>query len=389
MKEYNDRQIKLISFYLPQFYTFKENDEWWGKGFTEWRNVKKARKLFDWHNQPQLPLDDYYYELNHNHHETMSWQIAIAKKYGIYGFCFYHYWFKDGKKLLEVPVEKFLYDKTLDINFCLCWANEHWTRAWDGGDKQIIMPQEYGNEAEWIKHFYYLLPFFKDKRYMKIDGKPLMIIYRVELIDEMDRMVDIWNDLANKEGLPGIQFISQGVIYATMNNKATKIKRHIMYEPGFTQASYSVRRTNLLKGFFNDPELFLNIETQKMKCLVGKLFGFKNAWWNTTLLDYDLIWHNILNRKIKESMIPGAFIDWDNSARRGSKGSRIIKGATPEKFNNYMKLLVRKVYKETNEDMIFITAWNEWAEGAHLEPDAKHKFGYLEALKDALENYNS
>ena len=383
MNEYSHRKIKPICFYLPQFYTFKENDEWWGKGFTEWRNVKNAQKFFDWQNQPQLPLNDYYYELNHNHHDTMMWQIKTAKKYDVYGFCFYHYWFKDGKRLLEIPVDKFLADKTLDINFCLSWANEPWTRAWDGGNKQVIMPQEYGERDEWEKHFYYLLPFFKDDRYIKIEGMPVMLIYRVELIDKIDLMIELWNELAQKEGLSGIKYIAQRTVYADMGkNRTSKIDLTIMYEPGFTEYSFNLRN----RSFCKSPALFMNIEMQKVKCLIAKKLNITNAWWNTTILDYDLLWKYILKREILGNMIPGVFVDWDNTARRGKKGARVIKGATPLKFNNYMKLFIKKILNETEQDMIFINAWNEWAEGAHVEPDKNNGYGYLEALKDSLDN---
>lgn len=380
-----EKKIKLVCFYLPQYYTFKENDEWWGEGFTEWVNVKKAKKLFPWHNQPQLPYNNFFYELNHNHHETMSKQIKLAKRYGIYGFCFYHYWFKGGKKLLEVPVEKFLSDKSLDINFCLSWANEPWTRAWDGGNKQVIMPQEYGEEVEWKAHFYYLLPFFRDRRYMRRNGKPIFIVYRPELIEKLDQMLDLWLSLARSEGLEGIDFISQGHYYGTTRNKNERIQESIMFEPNYTQESFSLRRFNPIKLFLSDPRFFMNLTCQKIKLLIGRTLRLKGAWWNNHILNYDLVWGNILNRKdVSKRTIPGAFTGWDNSPRRGDHGSRIIRGSTPEKFKKNLKALIIKTALETDEDMIFINAWNEWAEGAHLEPDQKNGYKYLEAVRDAL-----
>lgn len=156
--------MKLIAFYLPQFHTFPENDEWWEKDFTEWTNVKRAMKLYSWQYQPRIPYKNNYYNLNDDFEATMKWQIGIAKRGGVYGFCFYHYWFKNGKRLLEKPVERFLENENLDINFCLSWANEPWTRTWDGKQHDILMPQEYGDVDEWKDHFYYLLPFFKDGR---------------------------------------------------------------------------------------------------------------------------------------------------------------------------------------------------------------------------------
>ena len=154
--------MKIITFYLPQFHTFPENDMWWGKGFTEWTNTRKAKPLFKGHYQPHIPYKKNYYDLTKE--GVMKTQIEYAKKYGIYGFCFYHYWFTNGKKLMEKPVETFLEDKTLNIKFCLSWANEHWTKKWDGGSKEIIMEQNYGSKEDWKMHFEYLLPFFKDSR---------------------------------------------------------------------------------------------------------------------------------------------------------------------------------------------------------------------------------
>ena len=164
--------MKIIAFYLPQFHEIPENNEWWGKGFTEWVNVKKAQKLFDGHNQPREPLNDNYYDLKDN--SVMDWQISIAKKYGVYGFCFYHYWF-NGHLLLQKPVEAFLSNKKQDMPFCICWANEHWTNAWVSKANKVLIEQEYGKEEDWKEHFDYLLPFFKDDRYIKNNGEKFRI----------------------------------------------------------------------------------------------------------------------------------------------------------------------------------------------------------------------
>ena len=179
--------MKIIAFYLPQFYTFPENDAWWGKGFTEWTNTRKAVPQFQNHYQPRVPYRDNYYTLTNS--DAIAWQIAEAKKYGIYAFCFYHYWFANGKKLLEKPVELFLKNKDLNMNFCLSWANEPWTRSWDGEQKQIIMPHEYGGEKEWRDHFFYLLDFFRDERYIKIKNRPLFVFYRPEIFPEFEKMI--------------------------------------------------------------------------------------------------------------------------------------------------------------------------------------------------------
>jgi lipopolysaccharide biosynthesis protein len=177
------KKIRSIAIHLPQYHTIPENDEWWGEGFTEWTNVKKAKPLFEGHHQPHVPLSNNYYDLSEN--KALCKQAELAKKYGIDGFCFYHYWF-NGKKLLEKPLEQMLERGTPDFPFMLCWANENWTRTWDGMDKHILMKQEYGFEDD-EAHFDYLLPFFKDDRYIKIDGKPVFLVYRTELFPDINR----------------------------------------------------------------------------------------------------------------------------------------------------------------------------------------------------------
>ena len=378
--------MKLIAFYLHQFHTFPENDEWWEKDFTEWTNVKRAMKLYSWQYQPRIPYKNNYYNLNDDFEATMKWQIGIAKRGGVYGFCFYHYWFKNGKRLLEKPVERFLENENLDINFCLSWANEPWTRTWDGKQHDILMPQEYGDVDEWKDHFYYLLPFFKDGRYIKEKEKPILIIYKVDIISQIDEMLNLWQELAVKEGIPGLYIVSQHSTYAISNKKNEHINAKILYEPGYTQAEFSlVRNKDIFGAFVHDFKLCFQIEIQQIKKFIGKLFKLKNVRFNTMILDYDLFWKHILKRKYTNDMIPGAFVDWDNSPRRGAKGARIFKGATPEKFRRYMTLLIRKVQTEAPTDMIFIDAWNGWGEGTYLEPDEKFKYGYLDAVREALQ----
>ena len=165
--------MKIIAFYLPQFHSFPENDEWWGKGFTEWTNVKRAKPSFKGHYQPRIPLNKNYYNLTDVN--ALKWQADIAKKYGVYGFCYYHYWF-DGHMLMEKPMEIMLQNKEVDLPFCICWANENWTKAWAQHSRKVLIAQTYGDKKDWEKHFYYLLPFFKDKRYIYKDGMPIFVI---------------------------------------------------------------------------------------------------------------------------------------------------------------------------------------------------------------------
>ena len=188
---------KIIALYLPQFHAIPENDKWWGKGFTEWTSVKKAIPLLKNHHQPREPLKGNYYNLLDP--EVRQWQADLAQKYGIYGFCYYHYWF-NGKKLLEKPAEEILRLGKPSLPFCFSWANESWSRTWYSSKKEVLLKQEYGAEKEWESHFNYLLPFFKDERYIKVDNKPLFLIYKPSLILELDRMISFWEKLAIKEG---------------------------------------------------------------------------------------------------------------------------------------------------------------------------------------------
>ena len=198
--------MKIIAFYLPQFHNIPENDEWWGDGFTEWVNVKKAKPMYEGHKQPREPLNDNYYDLLDD--DVKIWQAKIAKEHGVYGFCYYHYWF-NGKMLLEKPMEQMLANPKVDIPFCICWANEPWTKAWVNEEKKVLIPQFYGEKAEWKDHFDYLLPFLKDDRYIKKDGKPLFVMYRPNVMDCVKKMMEYWNELAQEAGLPGITFAYQ------------------------------------------------------------------------------------------------------------------------------------------------------------------------------------
>lgn len=370
--------MKVIAFYLPQFHAIKENDEWWGKGFTEWTNLKKAKPLFDGHYQPRRPLNRNYYDLLND--DVKLWQCRIAKENGIYGFCFYHYWF-DGHLLLEKPVEQYLNNKDCDLPFCICWANENWTKAWVNSQNTVLIEQKYGNEKQWTKHFHYLLPYFKDDRYIKEDNKPLFVIYRPELIKSLNEMLDCWQRLAKENGLPGLVFAYQHVYFDSMDNKDdSRFKYAIEYQPGYALRDMNSKYINYLKKIKQSISIFLEKNFQMSLDIGGLVRNNRNL----ALVNYDKVWQQILKRKpTSEKYIPGAFVDWDNTPRRGSKGS-IFVGASPEKFEKYFTELIKKARNEYKKDYIFIFAWNEWTEGGYLEPDEKYKYGYLNAIKNSL-----
>jgi hypothetical protein len=338
---------KMIAFYLPQFHTIPENDEWWGEGFTEWTNVRKAKPLFPGHYQPRVPLGEDYYDLLDP--EVMRRQARLAQEYGIYGFCYYHYWFKDGKKLLEKPVESMLQDPAVNIPFCLSWANENWSRTWNGSKNDVLMEQDYGREDEWEKHFDYLLPFFRDERYIKLDGKPLFIIYKPHLIPHIGKMLKYMRKRAIECGF-------EGMVLASQHPTWLLYRRHLNFA-----FDYNLAFAPALVLYFTKPLLVILKKKIKRTYIEH---------------DYDKAWHFVLqyNKKSKKA-IPCAFTGWDNTPRniRG----HIFKGSTPERFAEHLKELSAL---NTPTDLLFINAWNEWAEGAYLEPDERYGYGYLEGV---------
>lgn len=337
--------MKTLALYLPQFHRVPENDEWWGEGFTEWTAVKGAEKLFEGHNQPRVPLNNNYYNLLE--HDTMVWQADLMQEYRVDGMCMYHYWFKDGRRILEKPAENLLKWKDIQMPFCFCWANNTWIKSWSKfrnadiwssiyethetkDDTGILLKQSYGREKDWEEHFLYLLPFFKDKRYIKLDNKPVFVIYLPDDISCLWNMAGYFNKRAKQSGLQGIYFIGAG-------------------------------------GKINQ----------------GLDAAFKR-WPAGETASYDEMWDMILDYKIERDIKNYfcGFVDFDNSPRKGKDGL-VIEGASPQKFYKYFKKLYQKSIGLNNE-FIFINAWNEWGEGMYLEPDEKYGFGYLESLKKAI-----
>lgn len=368
--------MNVIAFYLPQFHAIPENDEWWGKGFTEWTNVRKARPLFEGHNQPRVPLNRNYYNLLDP--KTLHWQVNLAKKYGIGGFCFYHYWF-DGHMLLEKPVEMFLSEKSLDFPFCICWANEHWTNQWVSGDNKVLIEQRYGGEAEWRKHFEYLLPYFMDSRYIRIDGKPLVVLYRPEIVDCLPEMLACWRKLAEENGLGGLTISYQHPSYYVYPEKREDLfDYNIEFQPTLALTMNKSQKHKILRRIKRRATLF-------MEKNFGMDLRFVGSGAGLTHISYDDIWNTILTMEpTREKSFPGAFVDWDNTPRRGVKGS-LYDGVTVEKFRCYFKEQVKRAHEVYSSDYLFIFAWNEWAEGGYLEPDENREYGFLEAIHDALQ----
>ena len=372
--------MKIITFYLPQFHEIPENNEWWGKGFTEWVNVKKAQPLYDGHEQPRVPLNENYYNLLDPN--VQVWQAKIAKEYGVYGFCYYHYWF-NGKLLLEKPMENMLKNRDIDIPFCVCWANEPWTRAWVGETK-VLIPQLYGEKREWKEHFEYLLPFLKDSRYICDDGKPLVVIYRPEVIECLNEMLDYWNELAIQEGFEGLTYAYQNIDFDLKADKDdSRFKYNIEFQPLYAR-----------HDMFKNNHKYIKALRRKVAAFVEKNFGFDLMRYGvgffnkSNQISYDEAWNKILTRKPEtEKNVPGAFVGWDNTPRKGERGE-IFVGDTPEKFEKYLTQQIIRAKNIYSKDMIFMYAWNEWAEGGYLEPDTRSGYKNLEAIKNALKSTN-
>lgn len=359
--------MKIIAFYLPQFHTFPENDSWWGAGFTEWKNVRKALPLFEGHDQPRVPLHHNYYDLTNS--GILRRQAELAVKYGIYGFCYYHYWF-EGKLLMERPMELMLHDKSVNIPFCISWVNENWTRAWALKNREILMKQTYGDEKDWEKHFYYLLPFLKDERYIRIEDEPIFIIYRPELVGPLYEMISLWKQLAVKNGLKGIKLIYQQVFFNHQKDKGGELFDYgIEYQPTYVRRQQMKTMPVILRKVRNEVVTGLHLPQTRR---------------STITYGYDDTWRRILRMCPKDDkMIPGAFVDWDNTPRYQKKAS-LCTGFTIDKFEKYLAMQIKRAKEVYHKDMLFMFAWNEWGEGGYLEPDMRYGYGRLEALEKAL-----
>lgn len=378
--------MKAIAFYLPQFHTIPENDNAYGKGFTEWTNTKKAKPLFEGHYQPRTPLGQNYYCLLDE--DVMEKQARLAQEHGIYGFCYYHYWFKNGKKLLEKPLELMLHNTKVDIPFCLCWANENWSKRWDGGNNEVIVEQDYGDLEDLNNHVDYLCEFFKDPRYIKENDTPILLIYKPELIPDIRVVVNSIRKRVQQNGFRDVKLIVQYPKFYFDRANLKLFDAYVQFEPRFIQDYESDLQRSAIKKKLKST--MLNVGLSNFVDTIERKLGERavaNGKSGLTIRDYDEDWKRILEYPVTDRrMIAGAFVDWDNTPR--NKNGLCYIGASPEKFERYMTQLVKKVDEEYESKFVFINAWNEWAEGAYLEPDEKNKFGYLEALKRVLGGRN-
>lgn len=355
---------QILAIYLPQFHETNDNNLWWGRGFTDWETVKTAEVYFPGHNQPRVPLNQYYYDLSQR--EALERQAKLAADYGIVGFCFYHYYFKNGKKELELPAENLLRWKDINMPFCFNWASESWIRSWskftgnvwaekyegeeDSASKGngILVEQDYGNEEEWVKHFEYLLPFFQDDRYITKDGKPIFIFYSPNDIKLLKEMTQCWRELAKEAGLDGLYLVG-----SRLNAPNPYLDAAMIYEP-----RNSINKLN---------------ESGKAEIRGGvRCFEYNDVWSciNET--------NPVYGYKTYFCGVSG----YDDTPRRAARGECLI-NASPDIFKRQLQALMQKSVNCGNE-FLFINAWNEWGEGMYLEPDEANGYGYLDAIKSVV-----
>lgn len=349
--------MKKFAYYLPQFHEIPENNMWWGKGFTEWVNVKHARSLFKNHKQPLHPLNDNYYRLDNP--DTLRWQAKLAQKYSIDGMIFYHYYFC-GKKLLEKPAELLLENKDIPMNFFFCWANHSWYRSWEGS-KEILMKQDYGGEADWRKHFDYLLPFFSDARYEKRNNKPLIMFFDTDF-DELSDICCLWNELAIENGFSGIECLIKLNDYESLSEIKDENCLFYFREPGTANKSLLLDKKNIV----------LRIK-MKAKRVLGN-----NGYKMLPIYDGNKFYNEMISHYNK-NVIPGLFFEWDNTSRHGYRGY-VINPPSKEVFMRYMDTIKDSEY-------VFINAWNEWCEGMILEPSQENGYKYLEWINEWEETH--
>lgn len=360
--------MKIIAYYLPQYHPIKENDNWWGEGFTEWTNVGKARKYFKNHDQPKVPKDLGYYDLRIS--SVRAKQAELAKEAGVDGFCYWHYWFGNGKRLLEMPFNEVLNSDEPDFPFCLGWANESWkSKVWDYNSSKrdiTLIEQLYPGKEDYINHFYSVLDAFRDKRYLRKDEKPIFVLYKPLLFGDVVEFISIWNELSIKEGL------SEGIYFIGHTDKEKDVES--ILEKGFDAV-------NIVRNgeYAHNPKLIKKII---WSTILYKFFK------RPLKINYSLmIKFFVQDLEKRENIYPSIIPNWDHTPRSGRKGS-VFYNSTPELFAKHVKDVFQVVKNKKEENkIIFLKSWNEWGEGNYMEPDLKFGKSYIKVLGD-LKNSN-
>lgn len=355
--------LRSLAIYLPQFHPIPENDRWWGKGFTEWTNVSRARPQFPGHHQPHLPADMGFYDLRVP--EVRAAQAELARQYGIHGFCYYHYWFT-GRRILERPFNEALASGEPDFPFMLCWANENWTRRWDGQDKEVLLHQEY-SAADDVNHIRSLFPAFSDSRYIRIDNKPVFMVYKTSLLPEPERTTERWRNEARAAGIGELYLIRVEGYSRDPAPQQLGFDAAMPFAPDWRRLPPSriapawqriLRRAGLYEPYLEQQGVYSYAQLAET-ALARPDAGYLR--------------------------FPCVTPMWDNSARRKQRGAAIFHGSTPDLYARWLcGAIARFSPPSPDENLVFINAWNEWAEGNHLEPCQRWGRAYLEATRDVL-----
>jgi len=364
-----EKQARAIAFYLPQYYPIPENDEWWGKGFTEWTNVTKAKPLYPGHRQPNLPADLGFYDLRIP--EIREQQAILARDAGIEGFCYWHYWFGNGRKMLERPITEVIQSGKPDFPFCLCWANGSWSGIWYGAPDKILVEQQYLGAKDYEAFFYDTLPAFKDPRYIRVEGKPLFLVYNPSNIPDWPVFVATFRKLAAKEGLQGIYLLA--------------------FEAGLNRQAMGVdgMAPNLPAGYWGEIPREPGLMPKLLRQWNYRQRHLKQHWLrHPRVLPYRDFVANQPNAPLSLHEHATVLPNWDNTPRSGNKGL-VLEGATPDLFGQQLQNAIRLMaHKPPEHRLLFIKAWNEWAEGNYLEPDQAFGHGWLDACRRSFEPFH-
>lgn len=355
---------KVLAFYLPQFHPIPENDVWWGKGFTEWTNVTKAIPLFRGHSQPRFPADLSYYDLRVP--EVREQQAEMAKTYGVDGFVYYHYWFGNGKRLIERPFNEVLESGQPNFPFCLCWANQTWSGVWHGAPNKVLIKQEYPGIADNQQHFKYLFSAFEDARYIKIDGKPLFMVYDINDLPNPKQFADQIKDAAIKAGFKGVYLMASNIVSDDWDMKQNNFD-------GKVSNAFNKSFSHYLQKYSNDkPSILKRISGNVLdKYLHNKL----------RIIDHNKLVEHMLYLEGNGDSYPIVVPNWDNTPRSGRRGV-ILQNSSADLFKQQIKKSIAFLSKNNSkEKLLFVKSWNEWAEGNYLEPDTRDGYAYLEVLK--------
>ena len=376
-------RARVIAYYLPQYHPVPENDKFWGKGFTEWTNVAKAKPLFRGHYQPQIPADLGFYDLRLS--EVREAQADLAREAGIEGFCYWHYWFGNGKKVLDMPFNEVLKSGRPDFPFCLGWANHSWTtKTWEKGksftSETMIFEQLYPGDEDYTAHFYDVLPAFRDHRYITVEGKPLFVIFDPDAFKDATHFMELWNELAKKNGLKGVYFVGRCDALPEMSLKSIR-KIDQLTKP---------RYENMLKiGYDGINSVTLKYAEFKATGVLHKaVHSFMRKYFGGWVLDKykygDIMKHFITPEDYMDRIYPQLIPRRDRSPRSGRK-AMIYYNSTPELFEIAAENAVKCVEKrDMDHRLIFLNAWNEWGEGAYMEPDIRYGKKYIETLRKVL-----